>query len=79
MRSLGKVEIVRYKAIVEEIFQAWIPKERISTRVGPQPNSGLSDIVVQMFIPLSMNPQAAFQAGVRTRLFLEKTYATIFQ
>jgi len=31
------VEIVCYKLIVEEIFQAWIPKERISTRVGPQP------------------------------------------
>jgi hypothetical protein len=31
------LEIVRYRAIVEEIFQAWIPKERISTEVGPQP------------------------------------------
>src|SRR5262249_31918105 len=31
MPTLGCIEIVRYKAIVEEIFQAWIPKIRIST------------------------------------------------
>src|SRR5262245_52297869 len=29
--GLGRFEIVRYKAIVEEIFQAWISKIRIST------------------------------------------------
>lgn len=29
--GLGSFEMVRYKAIVEEIFQAWVPKERIST------------------------------------------------
>src|SRR5262245_19223143 len=32
--ALGRFEIVRYKAIVEEIFQAWIPKIRISTTTG---------------------------------------------
>src|SRR5262245_26279784 len=32
--GLGRFEIVRYKAIVEEIFQAWIPKIRISTTTG---------------------------------------------
>ncbi len=31
------MENVSYKAIVEEIFQAWIPKEPISTQIGPQP------------------------------------------
>src|SRR5215813_3642842 len=34
MPTLGCVEIVRYKAIVEEIFQARIPKIRISTTTG---------------------------------------------
>ncbi len=33
------MENVSYKAIVEEIFQAWIPKEPISTQIGPQPRS----------------------------------------
>ena len=31
------MEIVRYKAIVEELFQAWIPKEPISTQIGSRP------------------------------------------
>jgi hypothetical protein len=29
--GLGEFEIVRYTAIVEEIFQAWIPRIQIST------------------------------------------------
>lgn len=34
MPTLGCVEIVRYKAIVEEISQARIPKIQISTTTG---------------------------------------------
>jgi hypothetical protein len=32
--GLGRFEIVRYWAFKEEIFQAWIPKIRISTTAG---------------------------------------------
>ena len=37
MPTLGCVEIVRYKAIVEEIFQARIPKYEFLPRRGPRP------------------------------------------
>ena len=45
MVGLGDFEIVRYKAIVNEIFQAWIPKKRISTTLGPEPSSRVRDCV----------------------------------
>src|SRR5262249_9817059 len=35
--GLGCIGIVRYRAFKEEIFQAWIPKIRISTDRGPKP------------------------------------------
>ena len=39
--GLGRFEIVRYWAFKEEVFQAWIPKIRISTKLGKKPRAGL--------------------------------------
>ena len=39
--GLGHFEIVRYWAFMEEIFQAWIPKIRISTQRGTKPRRAL--------------------------------------
>src|SRR5262245_22782104 len=44
--GLGRFEIVRYKAIVEEIFQAWISKIRISTTTAGAASRTQSDVCV---------------------------------
>jgi len=78
--GLGYFEIVRYRAFMEEIFQAWIPKIRISTAtrvtIADQGAAVLDGVLSRVFLKLD-RVALGLSVGIITGIGLFLTTLTL--